>query len=93
MEFVLEVLRGVFVFNLIESIIFCKYFERVGRNKKVEWFNIVFISFVNYFISILFTPMLYQIVSILFMGIYLGKLRNIDLKESIMIITNSALFI
>lgn len=78
-----NIIRDFCLFSLVEGYIYCYFFEKIGGFKKFKWYEIFVLSVGNCFISQVFPPLIYQIMMILWMGIYLLKKRDIKFFKSV----------
>jgi chromate transport protein ChrA len=80
-------------FSFIEAIIFCYYFNKIGKCGKFVFADIVIIGFSNCLISQLFPPILYQLLMIITMGCYLYLFKSKGILYSLFLSMSAMIFI
>lgn len=66
-----DILLDFILFSGIEGFIFCLFFYKIGNCRKFKWYEWLIMSFGNCVISKVFPPMIYQILMIIWMGLFL----------------------
>lgn len=69
------------LFSLIEGFILCKFYENIYKLSKFKIYQIFVLSIVNCLISEIFPPLFYQIIIILWIGLFLKIFKKIDYKD------------
>lgn len=91
-----ELLRNIvtdyLLFSLLEGYVFCKFFQVVGGCKKFKWWEVALLSLVNCIVSITLPPLIYQLVGLVYMGVYIYFRDRIKIKESIKIALLASLY-
>lgn len=87
-----NIVTDYFLFSLIESYIFVKFFEVVGGCKKFKWWEIGLLSLVNCVVSQTLPPILYQVIGLIYMGAYIKIRDNMKIKDSAKIVLFSSLY-
>lgn len=78
MELVKDVVVDFCLFSLIEGFILCKFYEKICKLNKFKFNEIFILSLINCLISTLLPPVFYQIVIILWIGIFLKIFKKIN---------------
>ena len=93
----MELLKSIVVdftlFSLIESFIFCLFFEKIGECKKFRLIDVFIIGSINCLISQLIPPLFYQIFMIIFMGYYIFITKRKIIVKAIGISALSMIYI
>lgn len=83
MDLLINILIDFNMFSILESIIFCLYFRKFGNCEKFSIEDILVIGFGNCIISQVIPPLIYQMIIILWMGLYLKLFKNKTLLNGI----------
>lgn len=78
MELIKDVVVDFCLFSLIEGFILCKFYEKICKLNKFKFNEIFILSLGNCLISTLFPPVFYQIIIILWIGMFLKIFRKIN---------------
>lgn len=84
-----RMLSDYFMFSLIESKIFCFYYEKIGNCSKFKFWEVLIIGLVNCILSQTIPPILYQFVMTIWMGCYLYLFKNKNLTTGLLFSTSS----
>lgn len=75
-ELIKDVIVDFILFSGIEGLIFCLFFVKIGNCKKINFAKWFLFSFVNCIISKIFPPVIYQIISGLWIFIFLHFIND-----------------
>ena len=93
----MELLKSIIVdfclFSLIEGWVLTQFYEKICNCRKFKWFEIFILSFVNCIISQVFSPVIYQILIILWISFYLYILNKIKYIDCLKYSLKSMIFI
>lgn len=81
------------MFSILESIIFCLYFRKFGNCEKFSIEDILVIGFGNCIISQVIPPLIYQLIVIIWMGLYLKFFKNKTLLNGLWLSLSVVIFI
>lgn len=77
MELVKDVVVDFCLFSLIEGFILCKFYERICKVNRFKINEIFVLSLINCLISTILPPLFYQIIIILWIGVFLKIFKKI----------------
>lgn len=76
MNLLVNIIVDFNMFSVMESAVFCLYFRRFGNCDKFTIEDILVIGFGNCIISQIIPPLIYQMIMIIWMGLYLKLFKN-----------------
>lgn len=77
MELVKNIVVDFCLFSLIEGFILCKFYERICKVNRFKINEIFVLSLINCLISTILPPLFYQIIIILWIGVFLKIFKKI----------------
>ena len=87
-----EIVTDFVLFSGIEGFIFCLFFEKVGECRRFKWYEWLILSVGNCLISQLLSPLLYQIVCIIWMCSFLHISNNLSILNGLKLSFKSVVF-
>ena len=76
MELLKDIIVDFCLFSLIEGWVLAQFYEKICNCRKFKWWQIIILSFGNCIISQMFSPLLYQILMILWMGLFISVINQ-----------------
>lgn len=93
MDFISNIITDFLYFSFIEAIIFCYYFNKIGKCEKFVFIDVLVIGIINCLISQLFPPILYQVLMVVSMGCYMCTFKSKRILYSVFLAASAMLFI
>lgn len=75
MELIKEIVNDFILFSLIESYILCLFLKNVGRCKKFNFYEILFVGLINSIVSFVLPQLIFQLFVVIFL-IFIASIRD-----------------
>lgn len=93
MEILKSVMTDYVLFSLIDSYIFCLFFKNMGKCSNIKWYECMMLGLVNSIVSTFGIPIIYQLVGILYMGIFISLKEKRNIKDSLFLSLSASVYI
>lgn len=93
MELLSNIAIDFILFGVLEALILCMFFVKIGECEKITVSDMLVIALFNTVISKTLPPVLYQIVIILMLALFINKIELKKYRESLYISLSSMIYI
>lgn len=87
------ILVDFILFSLIEAYVFYLFFKIVGKCNRFKMIDVIIIGLVNSIITSVFPPLMFQLTSIIYLGIMISNKEKTNIWKSLFISISSLTYL